>query len=84
MGSLKNWMDTGQQERDALNFALDDKKVSVDVYRRGDQGGVAGLTTEAHDHGVPTDHRRPLRQLPLPLPQRPGDRHPRTGYTDRP
>lgn len=49
MGNLANWTDKGQQERDSLNFVIDDEAVSVDVFRRSQQAGVAGLTSEIHD-----------------------------------
>src|SRR4051812_9852000 len=46
MGSTKNYLDLGQQERDNLSFVLDDAAVSVEVYRKPAQSGVAGLTEE--------------------------------------
>lgn len=48
MGSLVNWLDVGQQQRDNLNFVIDDAAVSVDVFRRKPQSGAAGLTVETH------------------------------------
>jgi hypothetical protein len=46
MGSVKNYLDLSQQERDNLQAVLDDAAVSVDVYRRPPQVGAAGLTTD--------------------------------------
>jgi hypothetical protein len=46
MYSHKSYMDTEQQEHDGLQQVIDDAPVSVDVFRRGNQAGVAGLTVE--------------------------------------
>lgn len=49
MGSLKNWLDIPQQEREAVAFVVGDADIAVDVFRRRKQAGVAGLTVEADD-----------------------------------
>ena len=49
MGSITNFLDRGQQERDNLNFVIEDGAISVDVYRRTQQGGSPGLTAQVHE-----------------------------------
>ena len=49
MGSLNNWLNIPQQEREDLAFVVEDGQLKVDVFRRDKQAGVAGLTAETED-----------------------------------
>ncbi len=44
MGSLDNYLDIPQQQRQAVAFVVSDADQTVDVFRRPRQQGVAGLT----------------------------------------